>query len=115
MIVNLWKNTTFYCLNHETPIEMTLRSGPKTIFYACPKYDPASRNDHERVCMNHMYTETAQKAIDFFSAMIEEYMAQGLTPVMEHVSCQFGTVEFLVLEEKNGKYKVGVRNRAACQ
>lgn len=114
MIVNLWKNTSFYCMNHDKPVKMEPRTGKKELFYACPKYYPENRSDNERACMNNMYTQDAQEAVCYVSDKIEQYTAEGIEPL-----CVIGEtwtkrdIDYTVLNYDNGKLKIGVLNRRA--
>ena len=111
MIKNLWKNTTFYCMNHEKYEVMEIRQGPKEIFYACPKYYPDNRSEGEKPCMNNMYIQIAQQAVEHFAGIIEEYEKQGIDVNIKGEKWVNKNVEFKVLEHKRDSLKIGILNR----
>ena len=101
-------------MNHEKPVELFPRMGTKELFYACPKYGPENRTAGERACLNNIYTQDAQAAVEYVSDKIEEYEAQGLTQeAVTGMKWIKRDIEYTVISYMNGKLKLGVLNRRA--
>lgn len=70
-IIGCWKTTKLFCIhNHDTPIEMIIKVGPSSPFYACPKYDLEDLEDGERRCNNRLSTAEYMSALDHFYDMV---------------------------------------------
>ena len=83
MLTNVWKNIRFYCLNHDGPIELTVREGNAGAFYSCVKYmrkdaeHPDGHEDDERSCTNRLSFTTAVNIVEKLAKMIEESLSNG--------------------------------------
>lgn len=72
-ITGSWKATKLYCIhNHEKPIEMIIKAGPSSLFYACPKYDLESLEEGERRCNNRLNMIDFTNMLDHFNDILVE-------------------------------------------
>lgn len=53
-IKGFWETAVLVCGNHEDEIEMEIKAGPSSLFYACPKYSPDKRSKGEKPCFNRI-------------------------------------------------------------
>ena len=65
------RKISFWCLNHETPVEMIIQQGMSP-FYACPKFSEENRGADEKPCLNRMTMIDAGGIIERFAAIISE-------------------------------------------
>ena len=113
MIINGWKNIKFYCMNHETPIPMTVFEG-HTSFYNCSRYflkddeHPDGHEEGERGCANRLSFTMAVNIVEKISKKIEEDMFGDFTGM----KMRYNGIEVKVLEYsmEKGLTKIGINN-----
>lgn len=108
MIKNLWAVTKIYCGNHEEPIEMILKQGPKSLFYACPDYE--KRYQGEKGCPNRVSTEIVEKILEHIAAKIQSVGSginlTGYKFTVSNVSCTvlkhhpYGALSLMLINKK---------------
>ncbi len=112
MIKGLWENVTLYCNHrHETPVEMVVEQGPKTVFYACPKYHEYNREEGEKACANFLYLNEYEKMLTKISSLFEEADKEGEILNLTNYKWTENGVDFEIFEHKkiNGKDKIKVK------
>lgn len=119
-IKNFWKGVTFFCMNHEDPIEMVLMEG-ETPFFACPKYmrldkeHPEGHGPHEPACPNRLSFADAAKVVEKLAGERVDSVARG-------EFCSFENYQFVlkgtgiratVLHYEDGDKAIGIFNKRA--
>lgn len=64
------RKISFWCINHDKPIEMIIQQGVSQ-FYACPKYFPEERKENEKMCVNRMTIIDAGGIIQKFASICD--------------------------------------------
>ncbi len=112
-----WKQIEFVCCNrHKEPQKMQYMQTPKAIFYACPKYFPQNREENEPACVNAIYTNDAEKAVDTIHDRIGNAEMNDENINLTNYAFTINNVEYKVLSDTtasdpDGKIVVSVLNR----
>lgn len=117
MIKNLWKHITLVCGNHhKEEVIMDLKSGPMSLFYACPKYYPENRTKEERACVNRLNLVDFEKMLDHMTKKIEDDMDQNIeTNLTGYQYRDRKGTQYTVLEHSKDDLKIEVLNRRALK
>jgi len=114
MIRNIWNTIEVYCDNrHEIPIPMQIQEGV-SLFYACPKYHNANRDDHEYACSNRINLIEYESMVLYISDIIMENEMNNCSANLNNYewSNKKG-ITFKIFEHTKDKIKVIVRNTPA--
>ena len=115
MIRNSWNNIELICGAHGADYtnQMHLQEGPHSLFYACPQYKSIYGTHHEgRSCNNRLTLADYEKLLSFLSDAAEG--CDGLVETdITGLEWKHNGVFYKVLEHKEGKYKVLMRNDKA--
>ena len=114
-IENSWKNIIPICGNHNERIEMTINSGPHSLFYSCPKYYPENREKDERACNNRINLIVYQKMVDKLMGMIAETALEGGSIDLTNYSWTSKGITYKVLETKGDTLYVQILNKRAMK
>ena len=121
MIKNLWKITSFYCMNgHEEPIPFTVQRGDSS-FFACPHYFLLS-NEHpdghlpgEKACHNRLSFSDAEKIVSQLSRVIEEDLEDDCIADYTNLRFTCGFNKVTVLKYSPKEIRIGVVNQMAVR
>lgn len=112
MITNLWNNIELYCCHrHDEPIKMEVQQGPKTIFYACPKYHEDNRDDEEKACRNFLYLNEYEKMLNKISDLLYKAEMNNVKDNLEHYKWSENGVDFEIFSHVGDKIKIKMVNR----
>lgn len=116
-ITGSWKMTKLFCIhNHEEPIEMIIKAGPSSLFFACPKYDLESLGEGERRCNNRLSMVDFTNMLDHFSdVLVESEMNDIQVDLTNMVWKNRKGIVFKVLKHTPGCLEVGVINMRAIR
>ena len=110
MIQNLWNNTKIYCGNHDRPVEMVVKQGPKSIFYACPEY--GKRYQGERGCPNRISVDAVEKVLNHISCKLEEAGNNTLLDLTNYTFTLNG-IKCTVIKHRYGAMSLSIINQKA--
>lgn len=112
IIKGLWETTTLICGNHPNEeVEMTIRSGPTSLFYACPKYDADKRVQGEAPCFNRIALKEFEGMLDdLFALLTDDNGTSTVLNLKNHTWTRKG-IEYKVLQHTDKQIKVQVMNR----
>lgn len=111
-VVNGWNNIRFMCCkNHDEPQVMDEMQTPKAIFYACPKYFPKNRKEGEPACVNAIFINDAEKAVNKINDLLGEAAANDNEINLQNVRFTIDNVDYKILKDEGGKMDVAVENR----
>ncbi len=111
MIKNLWSFTKFYCDNHDKPVPMIFKQGPKSLFYSCPEY--AKRYQGGKGCPNRMSIEDAEKILEVISERKEEDRKANLMSNLTNFRFNVKGIECRVIKDDYGCLSIAIRNKHA--
>lgn len=77
MIKNIWAVTKVYCDNHSNPLLMQFKTGPHSLFYACPEHD--NKYKGKIACPNRISIDDLEALLEVLSQKIETEEADGGT------------------------------------
>lgn len=116
-ITNSWGNVKLVCIhNHETPIEMEIKQGPASLFYACPKYDLENLEEGEVRCNNRLNLIDYTDMLQYLHNLLVE--AELNDKVMNLKNVKWVTkrgIQFKVLSHDGDNLVVGVENWKAIK
>ena len=116
MLRNLWKNATFYCLNHDKPVPLYVIETSMTPFYACPKYmlkDETHPNGHEKDesgCGNHLSFQDSYKIMEKFNNIIEDSLANEEMIDFTGLRFKYKSIQVKILKYSDDKIDIGITN-----
>lgn len=117
MIKNLCDLIEVYCDNgHAEPIAFYMKDGSdmnKDSFYACPKYYPENRTEHERACNNNLTITDYLKMVDYIDKKITEAELNDEKMNLTNYKFKIGMVQYRIIEHSEKKIKVAVLNKRA--
>lgn len=115
LIKGFWETTTLICGNHpEEEVEMTLSSGPTSLFYACPKYDADKRNAGDPPCFNRISLKEFEGMLDdLFELLTGDDSASTVLNLTNHTWTRKG-IEYKVLLHTDKQIKIRALNRRAA-
>lgn len=118
MIQDLWKRTSFYCMNHgEDHVRLYDYTGTGKPFFACPRYwakDEEHENGHEpyeEPCMNRLDYDTAQDIVEKLSQMIDEDDKDGIVTDYKNCVIHVKGIEAKVIRYTDKEIRIGILNR----
>lgn len=115
MIKNSWNQIELVCGAHGDDHSniMQLKQGPHSLFYSCPQYRSIYGKDHSaRSCNNRLTLVDYEKMLDFLMEKSES--EDGLVEVdLTGFEWRKNGVSYKVLEYKDGKFRVLMRNDKA--
>ena len=111
MIKNIWAITKVYCGNHDEPIEMQFKSGPQSVFYACPEYDNKYKGG--KACPNRVSYSQVDDLLKKISDIIETHAMEGSDIDLTNYQFTHKMLQCRVLEHKPTSLKISVINRKA--
>jgi len=120
MVKNLFDGLTVYCLNHEEPVRMDVKSG-SSLFYACPKYmrkddeHPDGHEETERACANRISFTDLEKIMEQISQEVEDAAFAGQEFDITGLRGKIRTLEYRVLKYEPGDIRLGILNRMAIR
>ena len=118
IIKGFWETTMLVCGNHpDEEVEMAIRSGPTSLFYACPKYDADKRKQGETPCFNRISLKEFEGMLDdLFELLTDDDSASTVLNLKNHTWTRKG-IEYKVLQHTDKQIKVQVINRRsiACR
>ena len=114
LIKGFWETTTLVCGNHtDEEVEMTLKSGPSSLFYACPKYEPDKRKSDETPCFNRLSLKEFEGMLDdLFEILTNDENGSSVLNLANHTWTRKG-IEYKVLQHTDKQIKIQVLNRRA--
>lgn len=117
MIKNLCDLIEVYCNNgHAEPIAFYMKDGSdmnKDSFYACPKYYPQNRTEHERACNNNLTITDYIKMVDYIDKKITDAELNDEKINLTNFQFKIGMVQYRVMEHSERKIKMAVINKRA--
>lgn len=115
-VTDSWQNIIPICGNHKGErIEMTVNSGPHSMFYSCPKYYPQNRTKDERACSNRINLIEYEAMVDHIHGLIAEADVSGGNIDLTNHSWSRKGIDYRVLEHKGDKVYVEILNRKALR
>lgn len=111
---NSWQNFTLVCGNHpdDHSNEMTLKKGPHSLFYSCPKYLSIYKHIPGRSCNNRINLVDYERMLNHLNAMAAS--GNGIEDVcLKGYRFKDHGIEYEVLEHKDGKFRVSMLNKKA--
>lgn len=111
MINNIWNITKVFCDNHEEPIPMQFKTGPRSVFYACPEHD--NKYKGKKACPNRLSSEDLEAVLNIISQKIELEEADGSTINLTGWKGHYKSVEFRILRHEPACIHVAILNRRA--
>lgn len=110
MIKNLWSNTNLFCGNHEEQIEMHCKTGPKSVFYACPEYE--KKYQGKRACPNRLSIDDYEGILKCISEKIESDTASHVQTDLTNWKFNYRQVECKIMKQHpNGHIDIQVLNK----
>lgn len=115
MIKNIWGTIKLYCPRHEEPIPLEIQNGSKVLFYACPKYNPMNREQHEIACRNFIYLNEYEKMIEHVSHLLEVAdMNNEVIDLTNHKWSDNG-IDFEIFKYSDNDIRIKMLNRKALK
>lgn len=101
---------------HNEPIEMVIKQGPSSLFYACPKYDMDNLIEGEKRCNNRLNLIDYTEMLQHLHNMLVEAELNDEVINLKNVSWTTKRgIFFKVLEHVGDKLVVGVENWKAIK
>lgn len=111
MIKNLWACTKIYCDNHEEPRLMRFKTGPRSVFYACPEHDKKYKG--EKACPNRISTEDLESILHILSEKIEEEEKNGGSINLTGWNFHYKSIDCRVLKHEPSDIRIAVISKRA--
>ena len=110
MIKGFWQTTILVCANHPDGKEvvMSLKQGPKNLFYACPKYEPDNRTGDECACANRISLKEFENMLGKIFDVLEKADESNTVMNLANYSWKARGVQFKVLSHTNTDIKISV-------
>ena len=115
MITKIWNNIELYCGNHEVPVKMTIKDGGLSLFYACPKYYPENRDEHELACVNRINFVDFEKFVNHISSLLEEAENNNSSLNLTNYKWIYKSIEFNIIYHDEELIKVVMINKRAIK
>lgn len=112
LIKGFWETTILVCGNHPgEEIEMTIKSGPSSLFYACPKYDADKRTSAESPCFNRISLKEFEGMLDdIFEQLTGDESGCTVLNLTNHAWTRKG-IEYKIIQHTDKQIKIQVLNR----
>ena len=115
IITGTWEDVRLLCgYRHEEPVEMDIKEGPSSLFYACPKYYAHNREPDERACNNRLNLVDYEKMITHIDGL--RYEAEMRGEIINLKGYTWKTtkgIEYRVLIHEYNKLEISVVNKIA--
>lgn len=113
LIKGFWETVTLICGNHsDEEVEMVLKNGPSSLFYACPRYDADKRETGEAPCFNRISLKEFEGMLDeLFELLAGDNMVTVLN--LTNYTWRKKGVEYRVLLHTEKQIKIRVVNLRA--
>lgn len=111
-----WKMIKPVCGCHgDEQVEMTIQTGPHSLFYSCPKYYPQNRKDGERACANRINLIEYQKMVEKLTGEIAEAEVNGGSVNLKNMKWKEKGIEYHVIDHKKDMLTVSIVNKKALR
>jgi len=115
-ITGSWENVHLYCGAHQDElVEMQLKEGPHSLFYACPKYYPDNRKEGEHACYNRLNLVDCEKMLSTIADMIIEADSKGEIVDLTNYSWTKKGITYKILHYSPSRLDVSVFNKPSMQ
>ena len=115
LITGTWEDVKLVCIyRHDEPVEMEIKEGPSSLFYACPKYYAENREEGERACNNRLNLIDYDKMIATIDK--KRYEAEMNSEKINLKNYTWKTskgIEYTVLSHEGDKLVIGMINLTA--
>ena len=113
MIKGFWETVTLTCGNHPgEEVQMEVRTGPTTLYYACPRYDPDKRTAGDPPCLNRITLKEFEGMLDDLFELLTGDDGATVLNLTNHTWTRKG-IQYKVLSHTEKQIKVQVINRKA--
>lgn len=116
-ILNSWNDVKLVCIhNHDVPVEMEIKKGPSSLFYACPKYDMGKLKKGETRCNNRLNLVDCTSMLTHLHSLIVS--AELDDEMINLKNVEWKTIKgivFKVLSHEGDSIVVGVENKRAIR
>ena len=115
IITGTWDDIKLVCpYRHEEPIEMYIKEGPSSQFYACPKYYDYNRAPDERACNNRLNLVDFERMITHIDNIRYEAEMRGeIISLKLHSWKTSKGIQYHVLSHEYNKLVISVINKLA--
>lgn len=111
LIKGFWETATLICGNHpDEELEMTIKVGPTSLFYTCPRYAADKRSGGEPPCLNRISLKEFEGMLDDLFDLLTEDDANTVLNLTNHSWKRRG-IEYKVLLHTEKQIKIQVLNR----
>lgn len=114
-IAGSWENVHLYCAAHDKLVEMELKQGPHSLFYACPKYYPNNREPGEHACYNRLNLIDCEKMLSRIAELIIEADANGQKLDVTNYTWTEKGITYKVLSYSPSRLDVSVFNKPSLR
>lgn len=116
-VKNLWGMTKFFCGHgHSTPVEMTYKQGPTSMFYSCPRYYVDQENrPNERACTNRLSFDDTEAIIMKLSDVILKHEKDGQEFDLTNYKMTYKQIDVKVLKYNASEMWLEILNRRALR
>ena len=115
MIENSWNTVKLICGNHAEPVDMILKEGADSMFYACPEHIHVYGNITGIACKNRLSPKAYEEMLEFL-----QHESGAGTPFVADMTGYFFSirnVDYLVFKQETIKsiphFRVAVLNKKA--
>ena len=115
MILDSWNNVTLICGNHMSDYTniMEIKEGPHSLFYSCPKYTSIHAKVQDgKSCNNRLTLVDFEEMLCFLMEKAHENVEETN---LKGLRWNKKGVEYEVMEHKDGKFKVIMKNLKAMR
>ena len=111
LIKGFWETATLICGNHpDEEVEMTIKEGPTSLFYACPRYDADKRPSGDSPCLNRISLKEFEGMLDDLFELLTGGDTNTVLNLTNHSWTRKG-IEYKVLLHTEKQIKIQVLNR----
>lgn len=111
LIKGFWETVTLICGNHPgEEVEMELKSGSTSLFYACPRYDADKRPSGEPPCLNRISLKEFERMLDDLFELLTGDDAVSTVLNLTNHSWRRKGIEYRVLFHTEKQIKIQVLN-----
>lgn len=116
MIKGIWTMIEPYCGNgHEEDVKLDITEGPFSLFYSCPKYHEANRDEGERACANRINLIDYEKMINYITNLILEGSSSGTFVNLKNYKWKKNGIEYEIFEHTDSKIKIKIKSSKALR
>lgn len=115
-ITGLWENVHLFCGAHDGElVEMELKEGPHSLFYACPRYYPQNRKEGEHACYNRLNLVDCEKMLSDLADIIIKADERGERFNPTNYSWAKKGITYKILQYDGSRIDVSVFNKPSMQ